>query len=258
MGNKKYKAKKRKRVFCGNKHTGTLNAPANVGPMKNTHATPSIASVSSRKVTVREVDESTDVENFNIIINFSILKNMMNEIASCPECDSGIIISDDNSKRRGFLHKLIFKCSRCDFEYSTFTSHEVDKSIKKQGRKFFDINLKMVIAFHEIGKGHRPLIDFARIANMSSMSVNAFDYANTVVQEAYKASAEQSTREAATKVKEIAKEKTHSGEALVQVSLDGSWQKRGHSSFNGVDAPKHFCKERNIRHGSKFSCYIFQ
>ena len=185
-----------------------MNAPANVGPMKNTHATPSIASVSSRKVTVHEVDESTDVENFNIIINFSILKNMMNEIASCPECDSGIIISDDNSKRRGFSHKLIFKCSS--------TSHEVDKSIKKQGRKFFDINLKMVIAFREIGKGHRPMTDFARIANMLSMSVNAFDYANTVVQEAYKASAEQSTREAATKVKEIAKEKTHSGEALVQ------------------------------------------
>ena len=64
----------------------------------------------------------------------------------------------------------------------------------------------MVIAFREIGKGHQPLVDFARIANTSCMNNNAFNKINNTIQNAYKLLAEQSTKVAAIKVKNKAKE----------------------------------------------------
>ena len=64
----------------------------------------------------------------------------------------------------------------------------------------------MVIAFREIGKEHRAMLDFSRIANMACINVNAFENINTTVQEAYRVSAEQSTKDAAEKVAEKAKE----------------------------------------------------
>ena len=45
---------------------------------------------------------------------------------------------------------------------------------------------------------------------------------------------EQSMNEAALNAKQESKEKLNTGEALVQVAIDGSWQTRGHSSLNGV------------------------
>lgn len=54
-------------------------------------------------------------------------------------------------------------------------------------------------------------INISRMNNMSCMSINAFQNANAVIQEAYAFSAEQSTTEAAMKVKEEAKEEDRNG-----------------------------------------------
>ena len=236
MGNNKNKKRKKiKRNFHGNRYTNQSNITANVTGQSTENV--STSSVSSSKIFVEEVDHSASTDNYNIVINFSILKKIVQNICSCPDCDSGIIFTDENSKRSGFSHKLFFKCPRCTFEYSTFTSEEVVINSKrgKQGRNFFDTNLKMVIAFREIGKGHRAIEDFSRLANMACMNVNAFENINTTVQEAYKLSAEESTQAAAMKVAEKAKEEhAASGKKVVTVSTDGAWQKRGHASLNGV------------------------
>lgn len=246
MGSNKNKGyRKRKRDFRGNRYHKKQEADSSTPPNNNNvnvlenNSVPQ--TVSSSKVFVQETDDSIDSDNYNILINFSILNKLIENVSSCPECDSGLIFTDEKNKRQGFSHKLYFKCSstRCTFAYSTFTSKEVvvDKKKNKQGRNFFDVNLKMVIAFREIGKGHRAMTDFSRMANMSCMSINGFQNANTIIQEAYAFSAEQSTKEAAMKVKEEAKEEDNaSGKKLITVSTDGAWQKRGHVSLNGVVA----------------------
>ena len=170
-----------------------------------------------------------------IIINFSILRKVIDSIGSCPECNSCIVVTDDNDKRSGFCHRLNFKCTKCKFQYCNFTYDSVKKTVPKQGRNYFDINHRMVIAFREIGKGHQALVDLARIAKTSSINNNAFNKINNTIQNAYKLSAEQSTKAAAIKVKNKAKEEhIGSGKKLIRVSSDGSWQKRGHVSLNGV------------------------
>jgi hypothetical protein len=92
----------------------------------------------------------------------------------------------------------------------------------------------MVIGFPEIGKGHQPMVNFSRLMNMSCLTVNAFDNISKTVKEAYKFASEESMNEAALTAKQESKEKLNTGEALVQVAIDGSWQTRGHTSLNGV------------------------
>jgi len=120
-----------------------------------------------------------NLDDFNVIISFSILKDILKEVGNCPECNCGVTVTSDEAKRRGFAHNVEIKCASCQYSYSTYTSGTVDRNTNMtkastKGRKTFDINLRMIVAFREIGRGHEPLISFSRIANLSCMHVNAF------------------------------------------------------------------------------------
>ena len=82
----------------------------------------------------------------------------------------------------------------------------------------------MVVGFREIGRGHQPMVNFSQLMNMSCLTVNAFDNISKTIKEAYKVASEQSMNEAALNAKQGSKEKINTGEALVQVAINGSWQ----------------------------------
>ena len=83
---------------------------------------------------------------------------------------------------------------------------------------------------------------FLRLMNMTEpINIKAYNAINNHLLEAYLVAADNNMSQAATEVKEISekqKEGTSSpGEDSLTdctVSLDGSWQKRGHDSLNGV------------------------
>ena len=106
------------------------------------------------------------------------------EVSSCPECKSNVTLFDNLSSRMGFAHKLELSCENCGWKYETFTSNTctppVDINIsakQKQGRKPFEVNVRTVLSFREIGRGHEHIKMFSRIMNMFCRSiVNAVDY----------------------------------------------------------------------------------
>ena len=51
----------------------------------------------------------------------------------------------------GFANKLILKCMSCKWKNDMFTSNGVTQPTKKQGRKMFEVNIRSIIAFREIG-----------------------------------------------------------------------------------------------------------
>ena len=126
------------------------------------------------------------------------------------------------------------KCTSCSYPWCTFTSNTADKRTQSKGKSAFDVNLRMIIAFREIGQGHEPLSHFAYITNMSCMNVNAFQHNHKLIQAAYDSAAKDCMKFAANEIKANAVEKSTTGVPLIQVSLDGTWQKRGHSSLNEV------------------------
>ena len=120
---------------------------------------------------------------------------------------------------------LIISCKQFKYEFNRYTSNQIYKSNSKQGRNLFDVNLKVIIAFHEIGKGHEAIKDFSRIMSMPCMNKNPFNNAMKKLSKAYHSAALQSMKNAVNKVKNSSTNKRATGEALIKVPIDGIWQK---------------------------------
>ena len=80
-------------------------------------------------------EESND---YNIIINFEILKQFSNRFNACSECLlKNIEFGDDLSCRLGYADKIYIVCRDRSYKQSTYTSKQSLKVSKSQeGRKF--------------------------------------------------------------------------------------------------------------------------
>ena len=133
----------------------------------------------------------------------------------------------------GFSHKLVLNCVDCKNYNETFTSNECQNDRNVQDRRKFEVNVRAILAFREIGRGHAAMETASRCLNMHSLSEIPFQSIQKELHAAYKEAANDSMQNA---VREI-KDKLPSDSNQIPkccVSLDGTWQKRGHSSINGV------------------------
>ncbi len=142
---------------------------------------------------------------------------------------------DNLENRMGLSHKLTVKCTSCNWNIARYSSNTT-KLGAQGGRPFFKSNSRVVTAFREIGKGHEGIQSFARIMNMHGISNPAYINIKDDLTAAYQNAAEASMKNAAERVHNDSKEKLPQDHsiALCDVSIDGTWQKRGHASLNGV------------------------
>ena len=111
----------------------------------------------------------------------------------------------------------------CNWSTSYYTSLQVDNQ-NTPGREAYEINLRSVMAFREIGKGYRSLCTFASNMNMiSPIARKSYDSINEKLHDAYETVAEQSTTNAA-KETAIALGCDPNNTTDCQVSVDGTWQ----------------------------------
>ena len=179
-------------------------------------------------------EDSEDKDDYFLLVNFKILKELlMFVVGRCPDCSSGLLVENLLPMRMGFANKLNISCSYCPWKKQCFLSEQCSPS-QGRGRKFFEVNIRMVTAFREIGKGHCAMQNFSRCMNMHGIAENAYSNANQELYNANENAGEESKRQAALKVKENANESVQGNVTICQCSIDGSWQKRGHSSLNGV------------------------
>ena len=186
MGNPKNRSRaiKRKKVVCvGNKKAEA--SPANLHSEK----------IKKRK----SLDESTDKgntvdpENYNFIMNFAVLKAFVCPLLSCPECNSrNVELSDELYLRMGYAHKLRLNCHDCPYNVDSFTSPECGKSESIQGRRKFEINVRAVVAFREVGKGHESMINISRCLNMYVITETTYAALNQSLYQAYQEAADNS------------------------------------------------------------------
>ena len=171
---------------------------------------------------------------------------MLMEVSSCPECKKKVTLFDNLSSRMGFAHKLELCCENCDWKYKTFTSDtctppiQTDRDVsgkRKQGRKPFEVNVRTVLSFREIGRGHEHIKNVSRIMNMCSIGLSCYNNINNELYDAYEKAAECSMKTAGQEVQHLKDICGNDGKHLktCRVSFDGSWQKRGHNSNHGVE-----------------------
>ena len=147
-------------------------------------------------------------------------------------CSAGIEVSIDLSARKGLAQKLTFECSECDWTMSKFMS----TTIKPNESSRHDVNVRAVVAFREIGRGLTHIETFNRIMNMPPpFSHSTYDATVGEIQQPYLDTMNDSMLNAAKNVisKSDDVDNGEQGTSDCDVSLDGSWQRRGYASLNG-------------------------
>lgn len=217
----------RKQRHSGNRYTAQRSSispeqqtnqsePANIAQMSP------VLSASKRKIKLRDI--SSDSDDVCVFVNLNILSNLIMNNVKCKYCDctNCVEICEDSNGRRGFASKLSLRCRHCQESNSCMTSKFI------QGKKVFEVNLRLAYAMRCIGKGHRGATTFAALMNLPAPPAKFCRY-NNIILEALKDVSEDSMKKAAEE-----SISANDGCKDIVAAFDGTWQKRGHSSLNGV------------------------
>ena len=130
------------------------------------------------------------------------------------------------NKKNGYSHYIVLECksTECDGKYCF-------NSCKKQGHSH-EVDVRAILAFEEIGRGHNAMTTFSKIMKMLAppKRSNFTKIQNKKILPVVKQLASDSMVSNAMDVRE--QNANDAGE--YRVSIDLTWQKRGHASHNGV------------------------
>ena len=248
------KQSKKRKGFCGAKKSGDVNIDSNVDVNNvnsdneemesivnsndnNEQLTPLTTTTTPRHVNTPTVSEkkveiinvpSPSLRNItgNRIMDMDILSSIIC-LLLCPVCKLGNMkLSEITSKKKGLASCLLFQCSRCSYFIEQYTS--------KSNKQSFEINTRAVYSMRSCGQGYAGLERFTSLMNMPKpITANNFDKIVNHLAVSVQEVAEETMTDACRELKQSKNEDT-SIVTDVDVSCDGSWQKRGYSSKNGV------------------------
>ena len=168
------------------------------------------------------------------MIDTELLFSFLAQVVSCHLCSSDVVIIHELEKKQGFAHFISVKCSSdtCDWQGSFCTSKQL-KSTK--GRPPFEVNIRTVLAFREIGKGHTAIKKYCGCMNMAK-SINDSACAAIVskLNVAYKDIVNTSMSIAAEEIRNENTDTISDDTVDIDISADGAWQRRGFASLNGI------------------------
>lgn len=206
----KVRAKKsKKRSFHGNRFSAA----------KPSDDTISTASSSKLKFPSEERKESLEDDvnkHGNRIFDINTLISVF-AMLCCPECfETGLELEEDS--KFGLCSNFCLLC-KCGFKLG-FSS-----TPKKDNKNI--INSFLVLGLRLIGKGYTSGKKLLFTLNLPFISKTAFRRHECQLLEAVQCVSENNMKEAAKEVKDL------KSNVACGVSVDGTWQRRGHTSLNG-------------------------
>ncbi|GFW99288.1 uncharacterized protein TNCV_3981131 [Trichonephila clavipes] len=158
----------------------------------------------------------------NVIVDINLSACVFFEAVKCIKCEKTglrLLLSESNC---GEAVKFHLKCPSCKYNYTFFNSKKCDIS------ENYELNTRLVYAMRCIGKGAESAGMSCGIMNLTPPPTNFSKY-NHILLQATRETCEHSMAEA---VREAVDE--NDGKRDLAVAVDGSWQKRGFSSKNGL------------------------
>lgn len=219
----------------------TLNTNALYVSPTSTNLQPTKVSSSTKKIDYSEYDNyNTDPNYKNEIVDISILSDILHENSLCKYCKkNGLEIKSVNNV--GLASNLKLSCINCDFSKTFTSSKEVE--IPNMNKQFFDVNIRLVYGLRCIGKGQSAGQTLCGILNLPQPPTKFAPY-NTVLLEKCKDvaidSMKRAVEEAVEENKLIIEEHKRTTPEIcldprnISAGFDGTWQRRGHQSLNGV------------------------
>lgn len=169
--------------------------------------------------------EIIDIEQLNLVLG---------DLAVCKFCQHKIQISKKSIV--GLATQFTVSCSNCEQGKKSFVNSEnvssitnmLDKTDSPRPITLYDINLRLVYGLRVVGKGHTAAKSLCGILNLPpppTMYAKHEAYLCLICEDLCKASMKSAVEDDIL-INENVRD--------LCVALDGSWQKRGHTSLNGV------------------------
>jgi len=160
---KQYARKRTRRFGTGREQQPPAAAENNVNNPQPVTADAANTDVPPAPPVVKDVSKE-----FYFLMNIDIwmkIIEIMNKpcIGCCNRHDAERSLKIDASKKQGFAQKLELLRS-CGNTQKFYSSKKIDPD--KPTRFYFDVNVRAVICFRELGLGHSSLENFARHMNM--------------------------------------------------------------------------------------------
>ncbi|XP_074661498.1 uncharacterized protein LOC141914130 [Tubulanus polymorphus] len=223
MGDKKRSGRRKKRTFSGAAPKKKSKMAAPMTPVANAASSAKIGENLSQ--TPLNDTEKYIKEGF-ILIDSSILCENLSKLVKCHQCgSSNVECQIDRDAKQGLAHRISLKCDACEESVSSF---ETSKKTDEGKSSTYEVNIRMVSFVRGIGKSYDTITQFSTYFNsplpMTRKSYQRLLKRNHAVN---KAVALDSMKAAAAEVK------TKVGRDCT-VSVDGTWQRRGHASHHGI------------------------
>ena len=185
-------------------------------------------------------DVQKDDEDHFLFAQKSSLNKLIASLL-CPNCQSnGLRIDIDVEKSFGFSLKGQLFCNSCDAVIEEgFLCGRVDKEVPSKVQVPFEVNVRATVAFRGIGAGHSAMKEWCSLMNLPScLSKLAHQNLQQKLVEGSKVSFEKVAQKSVKAIKQayadVGEFPDQEGVLNIGVSFDGSWQRRGHSSHNGI------------------------
>lgn len=225
------------RVFKKRRLVGKPKSPVELGytgenitePRPNIFKPEPSTSASSNKITPN-LDRYAEFgsKKFNLIMDTGVLKEMFCKFSSCQTCGCNVTINFE--RQFGLAYEIVISCTNCDDTNKFYSSPQVPVGLSDSNKQkhLFDINIRYVYGLRTIGKGPTAGKTLAGVMNLPpppSKFSTYVDLVSNAVSDVAKVPMDKALQEALQK---------NDGDQNLSIALDGTWQKRGHTSLNGV------------------------
>ncbi|GFW10892.1 uncharacterized protein TNCV_4458671 [Trichonephila clavipes] len=157
----------------------------------------------------------------NAIMNLNILAFVFKNEVHCKMCNSGLDMQVLKGKS-GLAITFVLKCFACPYRVEFYSSNF------HEGTQIATINTRFVYAMRSIGKGAEAGRMFCGVMNLPQPPTRFSPYDKRILNAAklvYEDSIQNAAKEAICE---------NEGNKNIAVAVDGTWQKRGYTSLNGV------------------------
>ncbi|CAN7938957.1 unnamed protein product [Ixodes hexagonus] len=212
-----------KRQFHGNRYTplGKANGSRRRIETPNTEpASSSSSKLSSFSVSFQE-ENVLQCDSGYVLMDMDVLCGVITQSCVCRLCGGGLQLVEISSQRVGVASVYSLNCEACSASQRFETS-------KKTSSGLYEANLRLVYALRCIGKGAAAGSVLCAMLNLPKPPTKFAKYKKELLSHT-EAAAKESMKRAAEEAVQL-----NDGDKDIAVALDGSWQKRGHTSNNGI------------------------
>ncbi|GFV10286.1 uncharacterized protein TNCV_3439721 [Trichonephila clavipes] len=169
-------------------------------------------------------------ENLCEIIDIALFSSVLKQHVLCAKCKKQGIDIKFGRQIQGLATELLICCEFCGLIQPLLNTRFTNTVVNKKDTKMYKVNTRLAYAMRSVGKGKAAAKVFCGVMNLPPPPKRFYESLHAL---------NNATEKVAKVSMALAAAETlsfNNGNPNVPVAIDGTWQKRGHTSLNGVVA----------------------